>query len=37
MDTRDAWLQRPDGRYLRVSEDGISAQQALIERHQVRP
>jgi polyphosphate kinase len=37
MDTRDAWLQRPDGRYLRVSEDGISAQQALIERHQLRP
>jgi polyphosphate kinase len=33
-DERDAWRQRPDGRYERVSPDGISAQQALMARYQ---
>jgi polyphosphate kinase len=31
-DTLDAWSQQPDGRYLRVSDKGISAQQALMRR-----
>ena len=31
-DTRDAWALRPNGRYDRVSSDGVSAQQALMER-----
>ncbi len=34
MDTRDAWIQHGDGRYERISQDGISAQQALIARYQ---
>jgi polyphosphate kinase len=32
-DTRDAWALRPDGSYRRVSERGISAQQALMRRY----
>jgi len=31
-DTLDAWTQRPDGRYDRVAERGVSAQQALMRR-----
>ncbi|MFZ2986821.1 polyphosphate kinase 1, partial [Ideonella sp.] len=31
-DSRDAWQQLPDGRYERVANDGISAQQALMQR-----
>lgn len=31
-DTRDAWSQQPDGTFVRVSTQGISAQQALIGR-----
>jgi polyphosphate kinase len=31
-DTRDAWQLHADGRYTRVSDDGISAQQALMDR-----
>jgi polyphosphate kinase len=31
-DQRDAWAQRPDGVYERVSMRGVSAQQALMER-----
>jgi polyphosphate kinase len=29
-DSRDAWQQQPDGRYRRVSDSGVSAQQALM-------
>ena len=32
-DTRDAWELHSDGRYRRVSENGISAQQALMRRY----
>jgi polyphosphate kinase len=32
LDTRDAWLLDGEGRYRRVSDDGISAQQALLQR-----
>ena len=35
MDSRDAWLQRSDGRYERVSSEGVSAQQALMARHRL--
>ena len=31
-DTRDAWLLQSNGRYERVSSDGVSAQQALMAR-----
>jgi polyphosphate kinase len=31
-DQRDAWAQRPDGVYERVATQGVSAQQALMER-----
>lgn len=31
-DRRDAWTLGPDGRYHRVASDGVSAQQALMER-----
>ena len=31
-DTLDAWTQRADGRYDRVAERGVSAQQALMRR-----
>jgi polyphosphate kinase len=37
-DTKDAWLQMPDGRYERVQADGrplLSAQQALMDRYRV--
>jgi len=34
MDERDSWRQLSDGRYERVSQDGLSAQQALMARHQ---
>jgi polyphosphate kinase len=32
-DRRDAWEQSPDGRYARVAADGVSAQQALMQRY----
>ena len=32
-DQRDAWQLGPDGRYVRVSERGVSAQQALMGRY----
>jgi len=32
-DTRDAWRLDEQGRYVRVAEDGVSAQQALVERY----
>jgi polyphosphate kinase len=32
-DTRDAWQLDAQGRYARVGEDGVSAQQALIQRY----
>ena len=32
-DRRDAWELDGDGRYRRVAEDGLSAQQALMERY----
>jgi polyphosphate kinase len=32
-DTLDAWRQLPDGRYERVSDKGVSAQQALMRRY----
>ncbi len=32
-DTRDAWAMQPDGSYRRVSEQGVSAQQALMRRY----
>ncbi len=32
-DTRDAWAMQPDGSYRRVSEQGASAQQALMRRY----
>ncbi len=32
LDHRDAWRQLGDGRYERVSQDGVSAQQALMAR-----
>jgi polyphosphate kinase len=32
-DSRDAWLLQADGSYRRVGEDGLSAQQALLERY----
>jgi polyphosphate kinase len=35
-DTRDAWMLGADGRYTRVGEDGISAQQALMARFRKR-
>jgi polyphosphate kinase len=35
MDERDAWTQRGNGDYERVSAEGVSAQQALMARHQV--
>jgi polyphosphate kinase len=35
-DTRDAWTLGADGRYTRVGEDGISAQQALMARFRKR-
>jgi polyphosphate kinase len=31
MDGKDAWLQQSDGTYIRASDDGPSAQQALLE------
>ncbi|MFZ4650588.1 MAG: polyphosphate kinase 1 [Rubrivivax sp.] len=33
MDSRDAWQLAADGGYTRVSEDGVSAQQALMRLH----
>ena len=33
LDGRDAWQQLSDGRYERVGQDGLSAQQALMERY----
>jgi polyphosphate kinase len=30
--TRDAWLLAGEGRYRRVSDRGVSAQQALLQR-----
>ena len=35
-DTRDAWLQQPDGSYQRVASDGISVQQALMQLYSSR-
>ncbi|GAA0761898.1 polyphosphate kinase 1 [Ideonella azotifigens] len=35
-DTRDAWLQQPDGSYQRVSSEGISVQQALMQLYSSR-
>jgi polyphosphate kinase len=32
-DTRDAWELHSDGRYRRVSDTGISAQQALMKKY----
>jgi polyphosphate kinase len=32
-DRRDAWLLDGEGRYRRIAEDGVSAQQALIARY----
>jgi polyphosphate kinase len=32
-DQRDAWLLDSSGRYKRVAESGISAQQALMQRY----
>ena len=32
-DDRDAWSLNSDGSYTRVGIDGISAQQALMQRH----
>ncbi len=32
-DRRDAWQLDAEGRYRRISEDGVSAQQALLARH----
>ena len=32
-DQRDAWLLDSEGRYRRVAESGISAQQALMQRY----
>jgi polyphosphate kinase len=32
-DTRDAWEMHSDGRYRRVSDNGISAQQALMKKY----
>jgi polyphosphate kinase len=32
-DTLDAWRQLPDGHYERVSDRGVSAQQALMRRY----
>jgi polyphosphate kinase len=32
-DARDAWELHSDGRYRRVDEDGISAQQALMKKY----
>jgi polyphosphate kinase len=32
-DQLDAWQQQPDGSYVRVSEKGVSAQRALMERY----
>lgn len=32
-DSRDAWLLQADGSYRRAGEDGLSAQQALLERY----
>jgi polyphosphate kinase len=34
MDERDSWRLLSDGRYERVSQNGLSAQQALMARHQ---
>jgi polyphosphate kinase len=34
FDSKDAWLQQGDGSYLAVGADGVSAQQALMERMQ---
>jgi polyphosphate kinase len=31
-DTLDAWAQGADGRYRRIADDGVSAQQALVAR-----
>ncbi len=36
LDTRDAWRQLSNGRYERVSVNGISAQQALMARYRAR-
>jgi polyphosphate kinase len=36
-DTLDAWELMPDGRYVRVGTQGVSAQQALIARYSQRP
>ncbi|MFZ4551182.1 MAG: polyphosphate kinase 1 [Aquabacterium sp.] len=33
LDGRDAWVQSPDGRYERVAQTGLSAQQALMDRY----
>lgn len=33
LDSRDAWRQLGDGRYERISTEGLSAQQALMTRH----
>jgi polyphosphate kinase len=35
-DRRDAWLQRPDGSYRRVADDGVSAQHALMQLYRAR-
>jgi polyphosphate kinase len=32
-DTLDAWTLQPDGQYRRVSDKGVSAQQALMRRY----
>ena len=37
FDVRDAWLQQPDGSYLRAGDEGPSAQQALMARFGVDP
>jgi polyphosphate kinase len=37
MDACDAWAQQSDGSYKRVSENGLSAQQALMARYQQQP
>ncbi|HEX5354630.1 MAG TPA: polyphosphate kinase 1, partial [Aquabacterium sp.] len=37
LDVRDAWIQHGNGRYERVSQEGVSAQQALMARHQAQP
>ena len=32
-DRLDSWMLRPDGRYERIDDDGVSAQQALMQRY----